>query len=256
MAVGAGQLPPARARRALSRRRTNGTRSSPSGRSTSPRPSPSPNPTASIDFGVEPARDFAPERAQQANVYEAVADACRSAPRSAAARSCSPATPRARASGCAACSRITASRPRSSPTAGRRRSARKTQPALLVLPLDHGFTTPDVAVLTEQDMLGDRLVRRRKKRKARRRLPRRAGDAVAGRPRRPRRPRHRPLRRPDPDPGQQGAARLRRARICAAATSSTCRSRISSCCRATAARARASRSTASAARRGSGASRG
>ncbi len=39
-------------------------------------------------------------------------------------------------------------------------------PALLVLPLDHGFTTPDVAVLTEQDMLGDRLVRRRKKRKA------------------------------------------------------------------------------------------
>uniref|UniRef100_UPI00286DD17D transcription-repair coupling factor n=1 Tax=Sphingomonas sp. TaxID=28214 RepID=UPI00286DD17D len=37
--------------------------------------------------------------------------------------------------------------------------------ALLVLPLDHGFTAPDVAVLTEQDMLGDRLVRRRKKRK-------------------------------------------------------------------------------------------
>jgi transcription-repair coupling factor (superfamily II helicase) len=41
----------------------------------------------------------------------------------------------------------------------------KTQPALLVLPLDHGFSTPDVAVLTEQDMLGDRLVRRRKRRK-------------------------------------------------------------------------------------------
>ena len=59
-----------------------------------------------------------------------------------------------------------ASRRRSWPTTGRKRSARKTQPALLVLPLDHGFTTPDVAVLTEQDMLGDRLVRRRKKRKA------------------------------------------------------------------------------------------
>ena len=59
-----------------------------------------------------------------------------------------------------------ASRRRSWPTAGRKRSASKTQPALLVLPLDHGFTTPDVAVLTEQDMLGDRLVRRRKKRKA------------------------------------------------------------------------------------------
>ena len=42
--------------------------------------------------------------------------------------------------------------------AGSARRARPT-PALIVLPLDHGFTAPDVAVLTEQDMLGDRLVR-------------------------------------------------------------------------------------------------
>src|SRR4029078_2416011 len=41
-----------------------------------------------------------------------------------------------------------------------------TPPALLALPLAHGFTTPEVAVLTEQDMLGDRLVRRRKKKAA------------------------------------------------------------------------------------------
>ena len=38
--------------------------------------------------------------------------------------------------------------------------------ALVVLPLDHGFTAPDLILLTEQDMLGDRLVRRRKKRKS------------------------------------------------------------------------------------------
>ena len=37
--------------------------------------------------------------------------------------------------------------------------------ALAVIQLDHGFSGRDVAVLTEQDMLGDRLVRRRKKRK-------------------------------------------------------------------------------------------
>src|SRR3546814_19162784 len=37
---------------------------------------------------------------------------------------------------------------------------------LIVLPLDHGFTAPDVAVLTEQDMLGDRLVRRAKRKKS------------------------------------------------------------------------------------------
>ena len=36
----------------------------------------------------------------------------------------------------------------------------------MVLPLDHGFTTADVAILTEQDMLGDRLVRRRRRRKS------------------------------------------------------------------------------------------
>src|SRR5699024_791871 len=34
---------------------------------------PEPESDRTIDFGVQPARDFAPERAQQANVYEAVA---------------------------------------------------------------------------------------------------------------------------------------------------------------------------------------
>jgi transcription-repair coupling factor (superfamily II helicase) len=38
--------------------------------------------------------------------------------------------------------------------------------ALLVLQLDHGFTAPSVALLTEQDMLGDRLVRRKKRKKS------------------------------------------------------------------------------------------
>src|SRR6185437_1848443 len=36
-------------------------------------PFPEPDSSRVIDFGVQPARDFAPERAQQANVYEAVA---------------------------------------------------------------------------------------------------------------------------------------------------------------------------------------
>ncbi len=38
--------------------------------------------------------------------------------------------------------------------------------ALAVLPLDHGFSAPDVIVLTEQDMLGDRLVRRQRRKKS------------------------------------------------------------------------------------------
>ena len=45
-------------------------------------------------------------------------------------------------------------------------AAAKGQVALAVIQLDHGFATADVALLTEQDMLGDRLVRRRKRKKS------------------------------------------------------------------------------------------
>ena len=38
--------------------------------------------------------------------------------------------------------------------------------ALVVVPLDHGFTTPTLALLTEQDVLGDRLVSRAKRKKS------------------------------------------------------------------------------------------
>ncbi|MES1199240.1 MAG: transcription-repair coupling factor [Pseudomonadota bacterium] len=41
-----------------------------------------------------------------------------------------------------------------------------TIPTAIVLPLEHGFETPDFAVLAEQDILGDRLARPRKRRKA------------------------------------------------------------------------------------------
>jgi transcription-repair coupling factor (superfamily II helicase) len=44
--------------------------------------------------------------------------------------------------------------------------AAKNQVALAVIQLDHGFTTSEIAVLTEQDMLGDRLVRRKKRKKS------------------------------------------------------------------------------------------
>ncbi len=38
--------------------------------------------------------------------------------------------------------------------------------ALIVLPLDHGFATDAISLLTEQDILGERLVRRQKRRKS------------------------------------------------------------------------------------------
>ncbi len=128
-------------------------------------PFPEPEGARTIAFGVEPARDFTPERTQQANVYEAVANHV--------------AKQRQDGRKVVLASYTTGARER---LAGlleenglkthklvdswQEALGSKTQPALMVLPLDHGFTTPDVAVLTEQDMLGDRLVRRRRKRKA------------------------------------------------------------------------------------------
>src|SRR5690606_32759555 len=49
---------------------------------------------------------------------------------------------------------------------------RKGEAGLSVLPLDSGFETPELAVLGEQDILGDRLIRRAKK-------PKKASDFIA-----------------------------------------------------------------------------
>jgi transcription-repair coupling factor (superfamily II helicase) len=127
-------------------------------------PFPEPESDRVIDFGVSQARDFAPERAQQANIYEAVAkhvaDLRRSGHKVVLASYTRGA--RERLSGLLDEHGLKAQKLADN---WQEALGSKTQPALLVLPLDHGFTTPEVAVLTEQDMLGDRLVRRRKKRK-------------------------------------------------------------------------------------------
>jgi transcription-repair coupling factor (superfamily II helicase) len=117
-----------------------------------------------IAFDVEPARDFAPERAQQANVYEAVAKQVATLRKGGHKVVLASYTRGAR-------ERLTGLledhglKSHKLVDSWQDALGSKTQPTLMVLPLEHGFTTPEVAVLTEQDMLGDRLVRRRKKRK-------------------------------------------------------------------------------------------
>jgi len=118
-----------------------------------------------IDFGVEGPRDFAPERAQNANVYEAVVKHIAKLKRDKkkivlASYSLGA---RERLSGLLDDHGLSSLKLVDSWQAA---LGAKTDAALLVLPLDHGFTAPDVAVLTEQDMLGDRLVRRKKRRKS------------------------------------------------------------------------------------------
>ena len=63
--------------------------------------------------------------------------------------------------------------------------------ALVVLPLENGFETDTLVVLSRQDILGERLLRPQRREKALGRADR--GDEPRGRrPRRARRPRHRP----------------------------------------------------------------
>jgi transcription-repair coupling factor (superfamily II helicase) len=118
-----------------------------------------------IDFAVEAARDFGPERARNANVYEAVADHIATLRRSDRRVVLASYTrgARERLAGLIEDHGVKAQKQVDS---WQEALGSKTQPTLMVLPLDHGFTTKNVAVLTEQDMLGDRLVRRRKRRKS------------------------------------------------------------------------------------------
>jgi transcription-repair coupling factor (superfamily II helicase) len=119
-----------------------------------------------IDFGVDGARDFAPERAQGVNIYEAVAAHVRAlgrGGRKVVLASYSRGS-RERLAGLLADHGLAAA-PLADDWQDALGQAYTGSAALAVLPLDHGFTTPDVAVLTEQDMLGDRLVRRAKRKK-------------------------------------------------------------------------------------------
>jgi len=118
-----------------------------------------------IDFGVDGPRDFAPERTQGANVYEAVTKhvAKLRKDKKKIVLASYTAGARERLAGLLEDHGLKSLKPAES---WQEALGSRTDAALIVLPLDHGFTGPEVAVLTEQDMLGDRLVRRKKRRKS------------------------------------------------------------------------------------------
>ncbi|MEM6475233.1 MAG: transcription-repair coupling factor [Pseudomonadota bacterium] len=124
-----------------------------------------PETEGALDFGFKAARDFTPERARGDNVYEAAAKHC-------AAIAKSGRRPLLAAYSTGSRARIasileeagTPTRLADSWQDALGLSA-KGDLALMVLPLEAGFASDDLEVLTEQDVLGDRLVRRKKKRK-------------------------------------------------------------------------------------------
>ncbi len=119
-----------------------------------------------IDFNVDGPRDFAPERASGVNIYEAVVDhldALRKSGKKPILASYSTGS-RERLSGLLSDHELSGAR--LVDTWQEALGVGNTGVALVVLPLDHGFSAPDVALLTEQDMLGDRLVRRNRRKKS------------------------------------------------------------------------------------------
>ncbi|MCW2382061.1 transcription-repair coupling factor (superfamily II helicase) [Sphingobium sp. B2D3B] len=119
-----------------------------------------------LDFGVDSARDFAPERAQGGNVYEAVAKHLEQSQRKGRKRIIASYSigARERLKGLLEDHKVRGVMLVDSWQEALGAPAGRV--ALAVLPLDHGFANAELEVLTEQDMLGDRLVRRQKRRKS------------------------------------------------------------------------------------------
>lgn len=118
-----------------------------------------------VDFGFASARDFAPERARGENIYPLaarhLAELARSGKRALLALYSQGSRSRiASILGEAGCEVQLAE----SWQQALGLSA-KGQPVAMVLPLETGFANNELELLTEQDVLGDRLVRRKKRRK-------------------------------------------------------------------------------------------
>ena len=116
-----------------------------------------------VDAGGRPGRNFAPERADDAkNVFEAAAEhirALRSESKHVILAGWSDGS-RERLAGVLADHGLTEVQNVSSLPMARDLRGRKT--GLAVFGLEQGFVSPDYAVVSEQDILGDRLVRKRK----------------------------------------------------------------------------------------------
>ncbi len=118
-----------------------------------------------IDFGFRSGRDFAPERARGDNVYPALADHLKllgKAGRRPLLAAYSTGS-RARVASILEEAGVKVQLAESWQEA-LGKSAEGT-PTALVLPIEASFANNEIELLTEQDVLGDRLVRRRKKRK-------------------------------------------------------------------------------------------
>jgi transcription-repair coupling factor (superfamily II helicase) len=118
-----------------------------------------------VSFEIDGPRDFAPERGRNENVYEALAAFRKKQGKQGLVIASYSGGSRQRLSGLLADHGLTNLAPADSWQEAQGVAA-TGKVALAVVPLDHGFVAPDLALITEQDLLGDRLVRRAKRKKS------------------------------------------------------------------------------------------
>ncbi|MCW1383348.1 transcription-repair coupling factor [Novosphingobium sp. KCTC 2891] len=119
-----------------------------------------------LDFGFASSRDFTPERTQGLNIYEAAAKHLAAL----GTRGLKPILAAYTTGSRARLASLLAEAGKQPPVMAETWQdalglAAKGKPVAVVLPLEQGFANDELELLTEQDILGDRLVRRKKKRK-------------------------------------------------------------------------------------------
>ncbi|SMQ74291.1 transcription-repair coupling factor [Altererythrobacter xiamenensis] len=118
-----------------------------------------------VDFGFSSARDFAPERARGDNVYEAAAKHLSALSKAGKRPLIAAYSTGSRARIASILSEAGADTQLAESWQDALGKSVKGRPTAMVLPLETGFANDEMELLTEQDILGDRLVRRKKRRK-------------------------------------------------------------------------------------------
>lgn len=124
-----------------------------------------PESPSTLDFGFKAARDFSPERARGDNIYEAAAKHFGAITKSGRKALFAAYSTGSRARIASILEEAGAPSVIAESWQEAQGLAAKGKIAAMVLPLDTGFSSDELEILTEQDVLGDRLVRRKKKRK-------------------------------------------------------------------------------------------
>ncbi|WP_375291231.1 transcription-repair coupling factor [Qipengyuania sp.] len=118
-----------------------------------------------LDFGFRSGRDFAPERARGENVYPALADHLKALSKEGKRPILAAYSTGSRARIASILEEAGVTVTLASDWQEALGKSAKAKPTAVILPIDGSFANDELGLLTEQDVLGDRLVRRKKKKR-------------------------------------------------------------------------------------------